>query len=351
MAQRSQSQKIGALGQQFVRLQIEQSGIWLARNQDEDYGIDLEMELTTPEVSGKIIKIQVKSHASISSENDFISERLSKSFLRYVNECRIPVLLTVVSTSTAEIWYTWLQKWLYDTNNRNNIYDESGSKTLEVNIHKSSLFSDRLANEIISIATWHNNTQKLITLFDLANLSVKLYDDKLSDILFEYIETLEKEREHDHPDIIVDRVIELGTGIWATLEGNKRSQQLFDFIRRNGNKLTKEHVSKLILRVESYSRTGINALAVLYEEFPQHALALKLPDVFKNANDLVYYYCVLRERNIQAQGFFWVINVTDFRVNNYTIDDSRFLSDIMDNIANRGDSAILDYVVYKPIQT
>lgn len=349
MPVRTKAQKIGSQGEQLAKLEIEQSNMWIARNQDNDFGVDIEMEFAPGDVSGKLIKAQIKSHEVVSSTNDFISERLAKSFLRYVNECRIPVVLIVVSVSTKECWYIWLQKWLYDTKNKHNIYEEAASATLEIKIHNHSYLSKDLSGELIGIATWQNETQKLITLHDLAKLSLSLYDDKLADVLFGYIENLRDEQGIEYPDAIIDRVIELGTAIWATSEGNKRAFQLFDFIRTNGDKFTKRHVAKLVLRGNSHSRTGINALSILYDKFPHHTLNMKLPEHFKGINDGLYYYCTLRERNISINGYFWITSVKDFRIDDFTIDHPDFLIEIPNDLANRGDSAILDYVVHKPI--
>ncbi|KYP13496.1 DUF4365 domain-containing protein [Flavihumibacter sp. CACIAM 22H1] len=347
---RSIAQQLGSLGQHMVKVEIEKSQCWIARDQNEDFGIDLEMELAIHEVSGKIIKVQIKSHQQVEQVGDFVYERLPKSFLRYAYECRIPVILIVASISSGEMWYAWLQKWLYDTNNKVNIYDELISQSIQINIHKHSLLKDDLNGQLISIATWENETQKLITLYDLANLSLKLYDDNLSSLLFTYIEALNKENTFSYPDQIIDKVIEIGASIWATPEGNKRTQQLFEFIRNNGNKLKREHISKLVIRGDSYSRTGINALGVLYSSFPRYAQSLLLPEFFKGFQDpRLHYYCVLRERCLADTSFFWVTPTANFRVGDFTIDDPDVLAQLMNKMANRGDSAILDYIVYKPI--
>ena len=47
MAKRSTAQKIGSLGQRLVQLAVEESGLWIVRGQEEDFGIHLEIELET----------------------------------------------------------------------------------------------------------------------------------------------------------------------------------------------------------------------------------------------------------------------------------------------------------------
>jgi hypothetical protein len=64
VAQRPHSQRIGSAAQRFVELEIEKSGNWISRRQDEDFGIDLEAEIAEPSVSRQIIKVQIKSTES-----------------------------------------------------------------------------------------------------------------------------------------------------------------------------------------------------------------------------------------------------------------------------------------------
>jgi len=52
MAKRAESQRIGSAGQRLVEHLIEKTGTWISRRQDEDFGIDLEAELSAPVVRG-----------------------------------------------------------------------------------------------------------------------------------------------------------------------------------------------------------------------------------------------------------------------------------------------------------
>lgn len=351
LMKRAKAQRIGSYGHALVKAEIEKSGRWIARELSEDFGIDLEMEYVTEEgaVTGKIIKVQVKAQEQVTLLDDYLYKRLDKSYLRYVYECRIPIILVLVCNARGQMWYTWLQQWIYLSNNKASIYDESNSETLEVSIHRLSTLSDHIIQGLVPIATWENDMQKLITLQDLANLALKLYDSNLSDVLFAYIDTLDTNL-LKYSDALINRVLEIGSAIWATSEGNKRSQQLYDFVRRYGVKLNREHIYKLVARGEEISRTGIIALGVLYESFPSHAIGLKLPEFFADFSDpRLHYYCVLRERYIDNKGFLWVTADSDFRVGDMTIDDQDALDGLMNKMANRGDSALLDYVEFKPL--
>ena len=117
MPKQTNSQKIGSLGHSIIETQIKVSDVWIARNLTEDFGIDIELEFAPndDEVEGKFVKAQIKSHKKIEIENGILTESFSKTFLRYVYECRIPIVLIVVETSTEKSWYVWLQKWLVDS--------------------------------------------------------------------------------------------------------------------------------------------------------------------------------------------------------------------------------------------
>jgi len=59
---------------------------------------------------------------------------------------------------------------------------------LSVKIKTDDVFKIALIKELVSIASWENKTQLYIAIKDLANLSLRMYDDKLSEILFGYLE-------------------------------------------------------------------------------------------------------------------------------------------------------------------
>ncbi|MCL2041315.1 MAG: DUF4365 domain-containing protein [Bacteroidales bacterium] len=346
MPKQTRPQKIGSLGHSIVQEQITRSKFWIARNLNEDFGIDIELEFAPEEVEGKFVKAQIKSHEKVSTNSDFFSEPLPKSFLRYVHECRIPIILIIVSTNESKTWFVWLQKWLFDSGNISNIYDESESKTLSVQVHINSDFVVGLQNEIISIATWENKTQLYIALRDLANLSLHLYNDVLAKLLFDYLETCKSDciSDANYFDTIIEKVIALGSRIWATHEGNETTQLLFKFIREFGNKLNATHISKLIIRGTDCSRTGINALGILYDNFPKHAESLNLVKKFENFSDpRLHFYCTIRERYLGLKSPSWLLNEkNDLTVGKLKVDFS--IIDVYDKWITRGDSVILDYV-------
>lgn len=298
-------------------------------------------------MEGKFLKVQIKSHQYINiDDRDFITENLSKSYLRYCYECRIPIILIVVSTSTHQSWFVWIQKWIIDSGNIANIYNEIETKSLGVNIYLQNDFVSGLKHDLIAISKWENSTQKYIAVRDLANLSLKLYDDKLAQILFAYLKEFDPQNvaDADYLDALIDKVIILGLNIWGTSEGNQTSQQLFQFIREYGDKLNTDHISKLIIRGDQCSRTGINALGVLYDNYPSHAISLNLSKKFENFVDpRLHYYCVIKERALKSKKH-WLSEENDLKVGNLYSDFSTINTSIYDKWANRGDSVIFDYI-------
>lgn len=347
MPTETESQKIGSLGRSIVEVQIKQSKFWIARNLTEDYGIDIELEFSYKEVKGRFVKAQIKSHQKVLINTDFISEPFSKSFLRYVYECRIPIILIIVSVDNSKSWFVWLQKWLIDSNNISNIYDDSVTESLTVRVPIKNDFTMGLSNEIASIASWENTTQLYIAVRDLANLSLKLYDDKIAQFLFDYLGALNPTNEADanYLDSLIEKVIELGTSIWATHEGNKVSQLLFKFLREHGEKLNANHISKLIIRGKVCSRTGLNALGLLYDNYPKHVASLNLIKRFEKYDDpRLHYYCTIRERYLNLKSPSWLSENNDLTVGKLKANFSSINTSIVDKWANRGDSVIFDYV-------
>jgi len=205
-----------------------------------------------------------------------------------------------------------------------------------------------LKSELVSVAHWENPTQLYIALKDLANLSLTLYDDKLSDFLFEYLEQMRGEIKDDYLESLIERIIELGDKIKATTQGNKLSKFLFNYVREHGDQLTSNHITRFVTRSGSYSRTGVTALGILYDEFPKHATSLNLPNIFAKLEDpRLNYYCIIRERYLGLKSPAWFIGEKNLTVENITVDFSQIGTSILDKWANRGDSAILDYVNFK----
>jgi hypothetical protein len=119
MDKRTKTQNTGSFGQKLAALIIERNGDWIARSQDEDFGIDLEAELSEPFVNGDIIKIQVKCHKTVKIKDNVIKVNIESKYLNYAFNCRIPVLYVIVDQTLEKAWYIWLQEVVYDEIKKN----------------------------------------------------------------------------------------------------------------------------------------------------------------------------------------------------------------------------------------
>jgi hypothetical protein len=161
MAQRTNSQRIGRAAQRFVELQIEKSGNWISRRQDEDFGIDLEAEISEPSVSGQIVKIQVKGTESQVITQDDVKLVLETKYLRLAESLRIPLVL--VHTDTEQAWFLWLQGWIVDQRRAGReAFDETVTRTIPL----TDTLAAGLQGALLKIARWEHETQMVIALKD-----------------------------------------------------------------------------------------------------------------------------------------------------------------------------------------
>ncbi|MGA9762396.1 MAG: DUF4365 domain-containing protein [Gaiellaceae bacterium] len=78
---------------------------WIVREERPDYGIDLEVELASHEVSGRLFKAQVRGHETIKWRSDgSFSQPVREETLNYWRELPLPVVL-FVSAVHAETTY------------------------------------------------------------------------------------------------------------------------------------------------------------------------------------------------------------------------------------------------------
>jgi len=323
-----------------VQHQVARTADWIVRGQEEDFGIDSEIELAEGEVKGQILKLQIKTSQNIPITNKRIKYRVHTSLLHYANSCRIPLILVIASIQPETAWFLWLQKWIVGLRQSGRSMEDLG-KSVTVYIPNDQTLDNGLSHDLKNIARWATETQLVLSLADILRTAVAIRSQEVIVAISKLIYTVDSAYQDYPVEILVDEVLNLGLQIWATLEGNEVSKMLYWFCRNHGDRFTAKQIRRLVVRDDTVSRTGINALGILYDEFAQHTSGLKLPKVFKDLEDpRVSYYCRLREKYLGKT----LIQIVQSG-KGMSIDSLAFHrdNDFMDKWANRGDSAVLDY--------
>ena len=117
--------------------------------------------------------------------------------------------------------------------------------------------------------------------------------------------------------------------------------QLFALMRELGDRVSKESVSNMTIRDDGYSRSGLVALGLLYDNFFEHMQSLALPDYLVSTSAHVAYYCAFRESKPDEKSN-TPMDPTGFEFAGLRYDRP---DRALDKWANRGASALLDYLV------
>jgi hypothetical protein len=337
--QRSSGQRIGDRGEAFVRAWVEEAGGWIARAQEKDFGVDLELELDERGVRGELIKVQVRAHEKAEAE-DFVTAPVERKLLSYAEECRVPIVVVAVDLAKKEAFFCWLQAWLLTADGRR-VFSE-GIQTHELRIPREKELRHGLGGELRDIARHRTPEQLWLGMRDVLRSAIALRDERSSEALAELLASARGYAQRPIVELL-DQVLALGTRIWATEEGNRVSRVLFGLCRALGGEFTVDDIKRLVVRGDAYSRTGINALGVLYDAHGEHVKSLELPKGFEGDEPRICYYCLLRERYLGRPSTALFTADTDFDVDGMTVDPEA-REDLVLRWANRGDSAILDYV-------
>lgn len=335
---RSSQQRIGAYGESLAALLVQKSGCWLPRNQGEDYGVDLEIELTEPSVAGEILKVQVKSAENVGRRSGEIEGILPRSMVHLGENLRVPLLLVVVETSTDRAWYLWVQQWWLHARQSGARFDQLPESST-VWIPESKELTAGLQGELKNVARGQTREQLVLSLSDTVRAAMH---HKASTLLAPLVDLLVGVG--PLPDSfpiteVIEGVVRMGGKIWDTHEGHIESRTLFTICRSFGDRFTVDEIDQLVWREDGYSRTGINALDLLYTYFPMHVGSLGLPARFASRADRrPAFYCALREAQPTASA---AAGFQAYGLQIGYVDEWQLL----DKVANRGRSAILDYVV------
>ena len=320
---------------------IEEHPSWLARAQDEDFGIDIEAELTDPSPRGEILKIQIKSTEKVQRRNGRIAIQVDRQYVEYADSCRYPVILVLVDTAAKNAWYLWLQDWLLKIRGTVGRLDPKQSSWIYW-VPEQETITTGLSGELKSIARWKGETQLVLSLMDALRAAAATYDRKTIEILTSIISAKAPSVADASLNALIEQAIQLGDRLRGTHEGNQVADQLFALVRRHGGRVSRPAVHDLVIRGDSYSRTGLIALGILYDEFFEHLKSLNLPSYFSKIEPRVAFYCAFREAFSQEKSTNLFANPSGFIFAGLTyIQPDMFY----DKYANRGPSALLDYLV------
>ncbi|MBP3154591.1 DUF4365 domain-containing protein [Aliivibrio fischeri] len=337
MSNRTASQKIGAQGHKWFSAHIEEHQSWLSRDLNEDFGIDMEIEFDNDGFRGDLIKVQIKSQASVERKDGQVGFNIERKYLEYASSCRYPVILVLVCLETKKSWYIWLQEWLLTKRIEADPLSLKKKSWTEW-VSESKTVSRELSSDLKNIALWKGNIQLVLSLQDAMRCAAALGKKELMSSIVTLINESAPFAGKVGINALIGQVINLGNKAWGTLEGNLITGQLFELIKKSGNCITFNTVEKMVIREDTYSRTGINALAIFYDEHFDYAKSLNLSSAFKNINSKVAYYCALREEQPEKDLFitpnndgFIYAGLKFFEPDNY-----------FNMCVNRGASAMLD---------
>jgi hypothetical protein len=288
---------MGDAGERLAIEIIDGHSHWLERLQSHDFGIDLEAELGTSDASGqvlagKLLKIQVKARGKMPIKAGGLMIRLSCDYLEYIGQFRLPVILVVVELESRRAWYLWLQRWILD--NEEKFVASSHTMTVALWVPETASLGSGLDGQLKRIARGEDEASMVLALRELLLAALAIGKETVLESLFSLLQTLSPS------PWAIEKTINALVGFkpnpWF-YETSQMLPHLHSMIKAVGNLLTSDQVFRVVARGPSFSRTGVNALALLFNYHPQHALALKLAERFRQADlDDVAWYCDLRAR-------------------------------------------------------
>lgn len=343
MSTRTEAQVLGSQGQSLVAHLINSTGNWIPRAQEEDFGVDLEAELAVPRVAGQLIKIQVKASRSVEITDKGVICQIPKKLAVYANSCRLPVVLVRVDLERQEAWYMWVQQWLLDRQ-RSGLRIDEMPDLVTYHIPADQTFRKGLMEDLQNIAQWRTRTHLVLTVHDAIRTSAAVYSYGVLNHLVALLDQLGIANEHFPTNLVIEQAIALGNELRATHEGNQASSTLYAICRHFGRTFSADQIWRMVTRDDSMSRTGLNALGILYDEAYDHIADLKLVELFLTHPDKrIAYYCHLRELRPKAQFFDCLHSGFDVQFANLAI-HPRLKEDLLSKWPNRGDSVLLDYL-------
>ncbi|WP_165967259.1 DUF4365 domain-containing protein [Jeotgalibacillus sp. S-D1] len=342
MNKRNDSKIIGEVGEIFVAYLIVKTRSWLARLQQMDYGVDIEVELAEPAPNGNLMKVQVKSTDSLTIKEKLIHYREDKEYIKKFLDYDLPVIFVVADTKNEKAYYVYLQEWV--ERNREELYDSKHS-TIVIKIPLIKELHWGLNGQLKTVAqqgTWVRHTQLINKLIQS---STKFKDNEMEEFLINKManEGQEFARQFIQIDDILTKGEELGQNLRGTPEGETLQDTLYTVCREFGDYFTLDDVMRMVLREgNSFSMAGLTALSILYDTYPVHMRNLNLPQTLMEKYDMelyfhLYYYCKLREKYIDKKDmdFSDKRDELEMEIDGYMLDDF-FYEEFWSYYPNRG---------------
>jgi Domain of unknown function (DUF4365) len=343
MIRRSKAQKIGSQGHKWALSQIENHPHWLARDLgNEDFGVDAEAELNIDVIKGEILKLQFKTTEHLLRKDGRVKIDIEQKYIEFAESCRYPVILVRIDLSAKKAWYLWLQQWILEERTKGNkIPVNQGNFTTWVD--ETQTLGRGLEAELKAIARWEGQTQLALSLRDATRAAAATYNPKLVARIVDLLSEAAPIMAGIQFDAVLREAVLMRDRLRGTPEGNAIADQLFALVRKLGDQMTVETVDLMVRRDDTYSRTGLTGLGILYDEHFSHASSLGLTNHFLEKKlPGAAYYCALREAYPERETYSFLSGHFDFVFAGLEcVPDDKFL----DKFANRGPSAILDYLV------
>lgn len=345
MIRRSSGQKIGSQGHRWAMSKIEDHPDWLARDLSDDFGVDAEAELCIDGPNGEILKLQFKTSRKVVRKDGRVRFDIGRKYVEYARSCRIPVIFLRIDLSERRAWYLWLQRWILAEKAKGQALLDDGRGGFRTWVDESETLSRGLDSDLKDVAMWRGEPQLVLSLLDAVHAAAATYNSGIIMRTVALLSEVAPMVADSSLDVIVRECVLLGDRIRGTVEGLSVSDALFSLLRMFGDRISIATVDVMVRRGDLYSRTGLAGLAVLYDEYFEHVAALGLVSYFLDASmSHVAYYCALREANPRKRDVEFVDGPGGFLFAGLGF---RCPADVSfpDKYANRGPSAILDYLV------
>jgi len=343
MSQRSDGQRIGSMGQRLVELLIERTGNWVSRRQDEDFGIDLEAEISKPSVCGEIIKIQIKSQETPEITPRGVNVIIESKYLRLAQSLRVPLVFVLADITGERAWFLWLQGWLADQR-RDGRTIESFAETVTVYLPETETLLAGLQGPLVQVARWGHENQMLLSLIDTLKTAIATQNQNVLLALANLIKSVDSAYRSFPLEQLIDTIVERSAQPRAAWELSMLGHFLGIVGRSHGEGISKQDVMRMVIPGDGYSRAGLVGLGALYDEHEAHLHGMDLSTAFEERGyPEVAFYCRLREKYPGVKSKELAFGDYEYTVGSFAVvveDKGWFLN----KWANRGESAYLDYL-------